>query len=99
MKHAEFHATHSSPPPEQRTVRSKMVHHRGRGRRGAQEAQRRDTARFIRLYSSRGGAYSVWLALVVAARRRDRSFVLSEIAAAQAYLQADKHVGKVVVWI
>jgi NADPH:quinone reductase-like Zn-dependent oxidoreductase len=29
----------------------------------------------------------------------DRTFALSEIAAAQAYLEADKHVGKVVVRI
>jgi NADPH:quinone reductase-like Zn-dependent oxidoreductase len=32
-------------------------------------------------------------------RGADRSFALSEIAAAQAYLEADKHVGKVVVRI
>jgi NADPH2:quinone reductase len=29
----------------------------------------------------------------------DRSFALSEIAAAQAYLEADRHVGKVVIRI
>ena len=31
--------------------------------------------------------------------RKDRSFALSEISEAQAYLEADKHVGKVVVRI
>src|SRR5271163_2683259 len=38
MKHPEFHATHSSPPPNWRAVHSTKARHRGRGGRGAQEA-------------------------------------------------------------